>query len=139
MLFQAFKRRGYSKRMLKEALGPLGWERRNYYREKALRPKVREVPGGGGPSQLREGVLAEHPRQAAGGALRAGEEEGANRVRVADGPRRGYTSRRGARARQRQRFMTRDGEPQVGVVWLLPCRKIQLHFVCNGHSFPSEG
>ena len=47
MLFQAFKRRGYSKRMLKEALGPLGWERRNYYREKALRPKVREVPGGG--------------------------------------------------------------------------------------------
>jgi hypothetical protein len=47
MLFQAFKNRGYSKRMLKGALGPLGWEWRDYYREKALKPKIREVPGGG--------------------------------------------------------------------------------------------
>ena len=47
MLFQAFKNRGYSKRMLKGALGPLGWKWRDYYREKALKPKIREVPGGG--------------------------------------------------------------------------------------------
>jgi len=47
MLFQAFKNRGYPKHMLKSALGSLGWEWRDYYREKALKPKIREVPGGG--------------------------------------------------------------------------------------------
>ena len=47
MLFQAFKNRGYPKHMLKGALESLGWEWRDYYREKALKPKIREVPGGG--------------------------------------------------------------------------------------------
>jgi hypothetical protein len=46
-LYNAFRDRGYSERMLEQMMRLLDWSCRSYLRSKALTPKAKVVPGGG--------------------------------------------------------------------------------------------